>query len=173
MRRRHAILALAGAAVPLALATSPARAAASDIAISAGDYTLKTLQFGTVAKLTSLNLLQRSHSLLTRTFARLEVIEQTAAAQALTSNFAPPPPRLTATQQAVVNTVLHASDSALDFTYITVQIAGHQELLRLQRGLLAGDANPADDIVHVALLLRSNIDQHIDLLKEILPKVAA
>ena len=167
MLRRNAMLALAGTALPIAAAAlRPAAAAVPDYP------TFEVLQLGTASKLTSQTLLQRSKNVLTRTFASLEIIEQTAAAQALTANYNPPPPKLTPAQQAIVTQIQTVPLARLDYAYVAAQITGHQALLAIQEAaLVTFAAYPTYDIVHEALLLKSNIQQHLILLAQILPQV--
>ncbi len=166
MDRRHAMLALTGAAVPFILRPRQA-AAQSGSPLDAGSYTQQTLQVGTLAKTLSQLALQQSPSAPVHGFAQSEILEQTAVAQALTNDFNPPPAPLSSEQQQIVSTLQSLSGVQFDNAYIVAQIQGHQQLLALQQGYLQVDSNPASDLVHTALIASAFIETHLLLLSDL------
>jgi len=166
MNRRHAVIALAGA-VPLALVSTRSKAQ-SVPPLDAATYVQQTLQVGTLAKLSSQLALTQSSNLGVRKFAKSEILEQTAVAQSLNNNFNPPPAPLTPDQQQILASLAQLSGPDFDAAYINAQIAGHEELLLFQQGLLEVDTNPADDLVHIALIGTAFIETHLVLLHALL-----
>ena len=171
MQRRNALLALAGAAAPLVL--RPRRAAAQAAGtpgttpLDPTTYTEATLQVGTLALTLSQLALRQSSSVPVRAFAQSEILEQTAVAQSLTSNFNPPPAPLTPAQQQTVASLQSLSGDAFNTQYVLDQIQGHEQLLAFQQGYLLYDTDPASDLVHTALLASAFIGTHLLLLQDL------
>ncbi len=165
MERRDAIRALGLAAAP-ALLMRAGSAAAAPAPLPRAAWLLQTLQYGTVAKRISEIALTRSTTASVVDFAQQEIIEQKTAAIVLTSNPNPTPPALTPAQQAIIGQML--TTTTVDFTFISLQISGHEELRRLQSAYLEFDSNLGQATVGQALLLRSNVHQHLLLLRAIL-----
>jgi predicted outer membrane protein len=163
MNRRTTLLALGGAALPLVLRPTLVRAQ-TDISIP--DYTTMTLSYGQLAKDTSKVALKSSTaSANVQEFAKGEILEQTAIAQSLTDDFTPPPAPLTPQQQATLAAVEAAAGTPqFDAVYVSAQISGHHSLLALQDKLLRTDTDPSDDTVHVALIARAFIRNHLAIL---------
>ena len=70
----------------------------------------------------------------------------------------------------MVQKLSQASGTAFDREYLTGQMQGHQELLRVQEGYLA--SNPQNrEHVGVAKLARGMIREHIALLEDIQTKL--
>jgi putative membrane protein len=100
-------------------------------------------------------------------FATGEILEQKAIAESLTSSADPKPAKLTAAQQADLEKVQNASAADFDQTYLTVQIAGHEALLQLQDTYLGTNPVYGADRVHIALIARAFIINHLYILKHI------
>jgi len=171
MQRRNALLALAGAAAPLVFRPRHAAAQAPTIPgetpLDSTTYIESTLQVGTLAKTLSQIALQQSSSVSIRSFAQSEILEQTAVAQSLTSNFNPPPAPLTPLQQQIVANLQSLSGDAFNTQYVLDQIQGHEQLLAFQQGYLLFDTDPASDLVHTALLASAFIGTHLLLLQDL------
>ena len=166
MLRRHAMLALTGAAIPLML--RPKRAAAQTTTpLDATAYTDQTLNVGFFSNTISQLALTRSASVPLRSFAQSEILEQTAIARSLTDNLTPPPVPLSAVQQETVATLQSLSGPQFDNQYITAEIQGHQQLLSFQLGFLQEDDDPTNDLVHIALIASAFIETHLLLLNDL------
>lgn len=163
MDRRSTLLAMGGvmggAALPFAFARAQGQGGTAGIGF--GAYRKSTLQYGSLAKLTSVYAAKTSADPYVQDFAHGEILEQDAVATALTSTANPAPPPLTPAQQAMLNQVSGASVGQVDAIYIKVQIAGHEALLKLQDQLLAEDTNLSADLVHIALIARAFILNHL------------
>lgn len=126
---------------------------------------LLTLQYGTLSKLTSVLALERSSNTIVREFATYEIIEQENVARALTSTFKPPPAMLNETQHNALQVVKAAPDSTFDTTYIEAQIAGHERLWRIQVDFLSGAEPLTSDNVHISLIAKAFIENHLAFLR--------
>ena len=97
--RRNVLFGLTGAAAPLLIRSTVAYGQSASPntgdALNPSPFVAQTLQIGTLAKMTSQIALQNSQNASVRRFAKLEIAEQTAVLQSLTSNFNPPPAPLT------------------------------------------------------------------------------
>ena len=168
MERRHVLLSLTGAAAPLLLhnAGTFGQESLQNNAnpLDYPSYAAQTLQIGRMAKETSLIALKNTNNAHVRRFAKLEIAEQTAVAQSLTSNFEPSPVALTDEQQQIVASLEGVSDIAFDEAYVRAQIQGHRQLFNIQQEFLAGNADPANDYVHIALIVRTVIQAHMLIL---------
>jgi putative membrane protein len=174
MNRRNIIVGTAGAmAAPLLLKpVAYGQTTAPDL-LDPTSYTNDTLQIGTLAKTISEVALQRSHNPLVLRFAKLEIDEQTAIAQSLTSNANPPPAQLSDQQQQMVQSLQGMSGSAFDTGYLNAQIQGHKQLAAIQSEFLATDTDITADLVHVALIATAFIETHLSVLHALLPIVSA
>jgi putative membrane protein len=169
MDRRLVLLGLTGAAAPLLLHNATAAAQSlspnGSSPLDPASYAAQTLQIGTLAKTTSQIALKNSGNAYVRRFANLEIAEQTAVAQSLTSNFDPPPAELTADQQQIVASLQGQSSLAFDAAYVQAQIQGHRQLLNIQQEFLAGETDPTADFVHIALIATPFIQTHLSILR--------
>ncbi len=159
MNRRHTLLALGGA-LPLALTVGSLKAQTMP-PVNVTTWRDGTLQYGTLAKATSQYALLRSGNQFVRDFARGEIQEQTAFAQALTATPNPPPFPLTPAQQAMLASVQNAPDASFDANYIALQIQGHEMLLALQIGLLSDGLPYTSAAVQQALVAQAFIENHL------------
>ncbi len=168
MDRRTTLIAL-GSSIPLLMTAgrlraetaSPETATSSAAPITPATATAETLRWGQVARITSNIAQEKSGNTLVKDFARGEVIEQVAIAQALTSMANPPPVELTYKQKQIIYTVENASPSNFDMVYVGVQIQGHHILLSIQENLLASNLPYTDDAVHIALIGQAFIKNHL------------
>ncbi len=166
MNRRTTLLALGGA-LPLLVTSRALRAQSADTSaapITPTQAQDETLQYGTLAKATSEIALRRSANTYVKDFARGEIAEQIAVARALTSVAKPPPAKLSPAQQAAFEKVKNAPDATFDSIYLHTQIQGHQSLLQIQNGLLADNLPLTDDSVHIALIAKAFIENHLVIL---------
>lgn len=172
MERRHILLGLAGAAAPFlirrtaALGQTPSQD--GGVPFDPSSYAEQTLQIGTLAKTTSQIALRNSQSRFVRRFAQLEIAEQTAVAQSLTSNFDPPPVPLTPDQHQIVQSLQALLGSDFDAAYVKVQIQGHRQLLAIQKKFLAANTDPGSNFVHIALIATASIETHLAILRGLL-----
>jgi putative membrane protein len=168
MDRRHILFGLAGATAHLLLRNTVAYGQVGSTTLTPSNYASETLQVGTLAKTTSQIALQNSTNQYVRRFALLEIAEQTAVAQSLTSNFNPPPALLNSQQQSIIQSLQAQSGSAFDTAYVQAQIQGHQELFAIQQQFIAADTDPTADFVHIALIAATSIETHLAILNGIL-----
>ncbi len=140
-------------------------AAASDL--SGSSYKAQVLSYGTLAKKTSEIAKSRATAQYVHEFALGEILEQTAIGQSLTKMASPPPAPLTPAQQADLAKVQNAASSDFDTVYVDVQLAGHRALLKLQDEFLGSNPDYVNDTVHVALIARAFIQNHIYILKQL------
>lgn len=189
MDRRNVLMAMAGTAIAPILAATPANTAlaatnklsggsasqmsvvdavAASVPITVADYTQQVLQIGALSLQTSVFAFNKSSNLSIKRFAQLETIETIAVAQSLTSTLYPTPPPLRPANQAILTSLEISPTNALDYNYVAEQYNAHLQLRVLQVRLLQTDPNFADDIVHIALLAGSNIEQHLILLTDLL-----
>jgi putative membrane protein len=176
MERRYLMVGLAGAA-PLLFRRGAAFGQNSPSNLQSppqnpldpSTYATETLQVGTLAKTTSEIALQNSQSRRVQLFATLEIAEQTAVAQSLTSNFDPPPVPLTPEQQQIVQSLQSLSEPDFDAAYLQVQTQGHRQLLMIQTDFVASNPDPASNFVHIALIATTSIKTHLAILRGLLP----
>jgi predicted outer membrane protein len=124
-----------------------------------------------VAKLTSQTALGSTQNQDVIAFAKGEILEQTAVASALTSLVSPPPPPLTPMQQQAIEQVKNAPTGQFDAVYLQTQISGHKTLLEIQDSLLAGYSTPTTDDVHIALIAKAFIENHLYILGQLYQRV--
>jgi putative membrane protein len=150
----------------LALAISaPSIALAKGMADAEMEHASQTLAVGTVALETSRFAQQKAEQAWVKKFAQYEVAEQTTIGEILKSMGAMAP-KMTDKQLA---TIAKAKDAkagpAFDKDYVTDQIEGHNDLLKIQETYISkGKDQTALDI---AKLARAQIKEHIDLLQTI------
>ena len=131
-------------------------------------YRSATLQLGTLSKQTSEIALQRAQNLRVKQFAGFENAEQITMAQVLTSEESPQPPALTPENAAILQRVQQAQTGpAFDRQYVASQLQVHQALYRAQESFLQGAGTVSADPVHVAMLARTMIQEHMRLLEDI------
>lgn len=177
MNRRDLLTGLSGAALlPLAAGgaqAQPPTPRAPLTTIGADEYKSRTLMAGTLAKQTSELALEKSANPKVKQFANLEVMEQTAMAQALTMQASPPPVRLDERHAAVLKELQGVSGAEFDKAYVKAQVEGHAELLTIQdaytigRGQGGTAAMLSDDTARIATLAKAAIQTHLTMLKEL------
>jgi putative membrane protein len=121
----------------------------------------ETLAIGSVALKTSQLAQTKAQDKWVKKFANYEVAEQTTIAEILKSMGAAPPKADKA--EAMVDKL--EKSSKFDADYITGQLDGHQELLKVQDEYISSGKNMAN--VNLAKLARAQIKEHIDLLQTI------
>ena len=162
MNRRNTLLAIGGA-LPLAMLARTIKAEAAP-AITVTNWKNDTLQYGTLAKTTSMVAVERSTNQYVIDFAHSEIDEQTGFAQVLTASASPPPYPLTAAQIMIRDSVKNASDADFDSTYIAVQIAGHKHLLSLMLTLKADGLPYTAAAMQQAIVAEAFIKTHLKAL---------
>lgn len=165
MIRRTALTTLAVAAAPIlvpAALSTPARAAAS---LSNGEYKKMTLNYGTLALMTSMIARGRARNTDVKRFAAFEIAEQTTVAQVLTDKQNPPPAPLTDEQEAIIAQLRKLSGAAFDRQYVKVQTEGHLMLRKIQRAYIAHPDK--QDLLHIAKLADTTIGEHLDHLSRL------
>ncbi len=180
MNRRNILAGLSGAAVlPLALQISSSNVLAQPASprvpmnpIGNDEYKRLTLAAGSLAKQTSELAAQRAASAKIKQFAGFEVAEQTAIAQALTSQLKPGDAALDDKQAAVLKDLQDTSGANFDKAYIAAQIDGHSQLLGIQQSFLDGKGTETaslltSDTAHIATLATAVIKMHLAMLKDL------
>ncbi|HZY68981.1 MAG TPA: DUF4142 domain-containing protein [Devosia sp.] len=175
--RRNALIGLAlASSVPLALASTRAFAQDSGTPAQAGgnaDYVTQTLTVGTLALQSSQVAAEKASNEMVREFANLEVAEQTAVAQVLSSTEAgKTPPELPA-EDAEKLTALQDTEAGATFdqAYIQMQIEGHQRLLEIQQSISGGN-EPTVEVI-TAKLAEQAITSHLAMLNHINAQLGA
>ena len=165
MDRRTTLIAPLAALGTLAV-MRPARvfAAASDL--SGSSYKAQVLSYGTLSIETSNIAKARAATTYVHEFAIGEILEQTAVGQSLTKLANPPPVPLTPKEQAALAMVQNASAADFDSVYVDVQLKGHEALLKLQNEFLGANPDYVNDTVHIALIAKAFIQNHIYILKQ-------
>lgn len=74
-----------------------------------------------------------------------------------------PPFTPTAGQANVIANLVASTDSTFDFDFLSAQCIRYHTVLFLQNDLLSYVTDPANDLHHIALLAKSNVEQHIAL----------
>ncbi len=180
MNRRHLFAGLSGAAIlPWAVRLAsrgafaqPASPTAPTTPIGADDYRKMTLMAGTLAKQSSELAMQKASNAKVKQFASFEMAEQTAIAQALTSQQTPAAVALDDKRAAALKSLQSVSGADFDKAYIAAQIDGHSELLGIQQAFLNGKGQDAasllaSDTAHVATLAKAVIEMHLAMLKDL------
>ena len=163
MHRRQMLAASAALAAAMPLA---ARAQQSAMMVD-GTMDLQkapAILNGTFAKLSSQAALERAENAAVRTFAELEVAEQTAVATAFG---VPPvaPPHIAEDKAALLDHLQALSGPEFDRAYVDAQIAGHQELRPIHE---AYAANGSDPMARGASMVGvTGIDSHLLILRGI------
>ena len=166
MNRRTTLIAPLAALGTLAVMRPNRVLAASDF-ISGNAYKAQVLSYGTLAKETSDLAKTRATDPYVQQFALGEILEQTAIAQSLTKMASPPPAPLNTMQKAALAEVENASASDFDSVYLDVQLQGHNTLLKLQDEFLGMTPDYVNDTVHVALIARAFIMNHLYVLRQL------
>jgi len=165
MNRRYAITALSGVlATTAVLASGRARAETTPSTMS--QYKTGTLQVGTFSLQTSELALTRATHPKVKEFAGFERNEQMAMAQVLTNMNNPTPVPLNAQNTALLQQLQAKSGKAFDVAYVQGQIAGHQELMKIQQSFL--DVIPTELAdKDIAILARTVIQMHLTMLADL------
>jgi putative membrane protein len=160
MERRTLLLAL------LATATIPAIAhgASEKMGTAEMKHAEQTLTVGSVALDTSKVAQQKAQNAWVKKFANYEVAEQTTIAEIL-KQMGAAPGKPSEKHVAMLKKLQSASGPAFDAEYVSGQIEGHTELLKIQEDYIAA----GKDVHHLATakLARGQIKEHIDLLQTI------
>jgi putative membrane protein len=180
MNRRNLFAGLSGAAIlplavrlgPQAAFAQPASPRAPTTPIGEDDYKRLTLMAGTLAKRSSELAMQKAGNAKVKQFASFEVAEQTAIAQALTSQQNPAAVALDDKRAAALQSLQGASGASFDKAYVAAQIDGHSELLGIQDAFLKGKGQEAasllaSDTAHIATLAKAVIEMHLAMLKDL------
>ena len=180
MKRRNILAGLSGAAVlPLALQINSSSALAQPASpsvptnpIGNDEYKRLTLAAGSLAKQSSELAAQKAGNAKVKQFAEFEIAEQTAIAQALTSQQKPGNAALDDKQAAMLKDLQGASGANFDKAYIAAQIEGHSQLLGIQQSFLDGKGQETaslltSDTAHIATLATAVINMHLIMLKEL------
>ncbi len=180
MNRRNVFVGLSGAVMlPLAIQLSSHRALAQPASprvpmnpIGSDEYKRLTLAAGSLAKQSSELAAQKAENAKIKQFAGFEVEEQTAIAQALTSQLKPGDAALDDKQAAALKDLQSASGAKFDKAYIAAQIEGHSQLMGIQQSFLDGKGQEtasllASDTAHIATLAMAVIKMHLVMLKDL------
>ena len=150
----------AAAALPLIGATLPAFAQSNP-----DEYVALTLEGGLFAKMSSELALEKSSNDIVKGFANLEIAEQKAVAEVLAATGAKPPAGVDGEEKVLMEKLQGLDGAAFDMAYLDGQIAGHQELLKIQEPM----ASMTDITIPVATakLAKESIKTHIAMLEGI------
>jgi putative membrane protein len=140
------------------------------------DYVVRTLTVGTLALRTSQIAANKAQNAMVKTFAGLEVGEQTAVATVLSSTQAGKTPPALAEDMATRIEDLNAMEAGAGFdrAYIDGQIDGHQQLLEIQK-TLSGEMTATVEVI-TAKLVEQAVTSHLamlDFIKSILANAPA
>jgi putative membrane protein len=169
--RRTALVALALAGgLPLALAATRSSAQDGTPAKSdsgAADYVTQTLTVGTLALKSSQVEADKASDAMVKEFANLEIGEQTAVAQVLSSTEAGKTPPELPKEDADKLADLQNKEAGADFdkAYIQMQLDGHKKLLDIQKSMSGGN-EPTVEVI-TAKLAEQAVTSHIAALNHI------
>jgi predicted outer membrane protein len=135
--------------------------------LTASAYTHQVLQYGTLSKEVSKIARANASTDYVNEFAHGEILEQTAVAQALTKSANPKPVALTEAQEKDLEKVQKATSTDFEHTYLTVEIHGHEALLKLQDDFLGANPVYSENLVHIALISRAFIKNHLYILRQL------
>lgn len=163
MNRRNALtLVAASLAAPSLLTSTMSFAKMSEAEL---EHAAQTLAAGSVALETSKVAQDKAENAWVKKFASYEVAEQSTIAEVLKSMGATPA-KLTEKQTAMVAKAKEAkAGGGFDRDYVTAQIEGHNELLRIQETYISKGKDQAT--IGLAKLARGQIKEHLDLLATI------
>lgn len=157
VKRRNLLTGMVAAGVLPSLMVSRSQAAVDDSAKT------DALMGGEFATASSKLALTKGNSNLVKAFARLEIDEQAAVAEAFGSR--PGAARLDRKHMAQLENLRQSEGAAFDDMYLKAQINGHEELLRIHRRYARRGADPvARGASTVAV---PAIKTHLVMLKEI------
>jgi predicted outer membrane protein len=112
--------------------------------------------------------LQRARNPKVQEFAGFENAEQTTIAQVLTDRDSPTPPALEPSDAAILQPLQQIPEGPqFDNQYVSAQLQVHHELWGVQQAFLKGVQSMASDPVHIAMLARTVIQMHIQMLQGI------
>lgn len=160
MNRRNAIATIGGAALVSAL---PAGLSAMAQGAGQDPAKLPALQGGDFSTATSQLAERKAASGAVREFAKLEIAEQAAVAQAFGSQ--PGAAGITPEKAALLQSLEATEGAAFDVAYVEGQIAAHEELLAIHQTYARSGQDPmarGASIVGVA-----GIESHLFLLRNI------
>lgn len=133
-------------------------------------YMQRTLTTGMVALESSKVAMERAQNPIVRQFAEFEAAEQQTISEVLRSMgdpaataATPGATALPADKQEMMQRMRQAQGPEFDRMYVTAQIEGHQELLRIQEEYIGSGRNR--EIVNVAKMARGHIREHIEQLQ--------
>ena len=159
MDRRSAI-----ALIAMSVA-APSLAAAAAMGNAEKDHAEQTMAVGTVALETSKAAASKVTAPWLKKFTSYEVAEQTTISEILTSLGAAPP-KLTDKQAAMIKKSKDGKAGPdFDLAYLTDQIEGHNELLKIQDTYISKGKDAGS--LGLAKLARAQIKEHIDMLQTI------
>ena len=160
-RNAVALLALSLAAPGLAFAQK----GATKMDPAEAKHAEQTLTVGAIALETSKAAQSRAQNAWVKKFADFEVAEQTTIAEILKAAGGVPGPASEKHASTVKKLAQYQSGAAFDSDYVSGQIEGHTELLKIQEDYIAA----GNDAHHVAIakLARGQIKEHLDLLQTI------
>ena len=160
--RRSALLlvGLGAAALPLAARIRPAFAQSSP-----DEYVKLTLEAGLFAMKTSQLALEKAKSDAVKTFAELEIGEQEAVKEVLTSTGVAPPADVDGEEKTMMETLMGLEGAEFDTAYLDAQVKGHEELLAIQQPM-AGMGEITIPVAN-AKLATAAIKSHLVMLKGI------
>ena len=159
MDRRNLIFSGAALAAPALLGLGSGAIAQTAI----DSQKLQILAGGDFATMTSKLALRRSSSSAVTSFAKLEIEEQAAVAEAFSSR--PGAAGLTAKQATLLQQLEAAPDGEFDAMYVKGQIMGHNELLTLHQRYARRGSDPA--ALGASIVAVPSIRTHLALLKGI------
>ncbi len=127
---------------------------------------------GTLAKQSSKLAAQKAGNAKVKQFAGFEVAEQTAIAQALTSQLSLGGAALDNRRAKVLQDLQAASGAQFDKAYVAAQIDGHSELLGIQDAFLKNKGQDtasllASNTAHIATFAKAVVEMHLAALKDL------
>lgn len=166
LNRRAALstAALALAAAPMVLQS---RAFAQS---NPEEYVKLTLEAGLFAMMSSELALEKGVTGATKTFAELEIGEQEAVKAVLTSTGVPAPTAIDGEEVVLMEKLKGLEGEAFEKAYLDGQLAGHEELLKIQRPMAGMEEITIP--VATAKLAEKSILTHIEMLKMIQGQMA-
>jgi putative membrane protein len=170
--RRHVLSLIALSAVTPTIALAQYRRRSEErLEEIAERYIEDTLALGSIALAASRLAEERGHFRWVKRFARYEIGEQEGVTGILQSFGGRTPAEARAERREMARDLRELRGERFDEAYLDAQADGHQQLLRVQNDFIKTGRD--EELQAIAKLIRSRVQEHIDLLRVIREEVRA
>jgi putative membrane protein len=172
MDRRHVLTLFALTTVTPTIALAQYRRRSDErLEEIAERYIEDTLALGGIALGSSRLAEERGHFRWVKRFARYEIGEQEGVASILQSFGGRAPAGAREERRELARDLRELRGERFDEAYLAAQADGHQQLLRIQNDFIKSGRD--EELQAIAKLIRSRVNEHIDLLRVIRDEVRA